>query len=124
MSDIDVELKRLFDERLEAMEPPLPTSRRRHRRLRVATAAATAALAFAGAALAIDVNSVAAANGADCATFLTKVQVWAQSHRSDLAWTDHRAARVELAKLVAESGCSPHDATHDASHSGHSGPHH
>lgn len=118
MSDIDIELKRLFDERLEAHTPPLRTKRRAHNRLRIAAAAAIATLTLAGAGLVFDVNSVAAANGADCANFLTKVQVWTQIHRSDLAGTDHSAARAELARLVAESGCSPHDSTHDASHSG------
>ena len=122
MTDIDAEVKRLFDERLAGVNPPPLTTRQRRRPLRVAAAAATAALVFAGAALAMDVNSVAAANGADCATFVAKVQLWAQSHRSDLAGGDHSAAKAELAKMVAESGCSPHDATHDASHTG--GPHH
>ena len=122
MTDIDVALKRLFDERLGGMEPPAPTTRRPRRRLRVAMAAVTGAVVFGGAALAIDVNSVAAANGADCASFPTKVQLWALSHRSDLAGTDHSAAKAELARMVADSGCSPHDATHDASHTG--GAHH
>ena len=122
MTDIDTELKRLFDARLEGVKPPPLIAGGQRRRLRVAAAAATAALVLAGAAFAVDVNSVAAANGADCATFVTKVQLWAQSHRSDLAGTDHSAAKAELAKMVAASGCSPHDATHDASHGG--GPHH
>ena len=91
MTDLDVDLKRLFDERLEGVKPPPLTSRRQRRRLRLAAASATAALA------------VAAANGADCATFPAKVQVWAQSHRSDLAGTDHTAAKAELAKMVAET---------------------
>jgi hypothetical protein len=121
VTDIDVELKRLFDDRLEPMKPPPRTMRRTSGRLRVAAAAATAAVVIAGAGLAIDVNSVAAANGVDCAGFLTKLHVWAQSHRGDLVGTDHSAAKAELAKMVAESGCAPHDATHDASHIG---PHH
>ena len=121
MSDIDVELKSLFDERLRTLNPPPRTRRPRRTRLGVAAAAATATLVLAATAVAMDVNSVAAANGVDCANFYTKVQVWAQSHRSDVAGTDHSAAKAELARMVAESGCSPHDSTHNASHAG---PHH
>jgi hypothetical protein len=121
MTDIDMELKRLFDQRLGALTAPSPTVRPAPSRLRRAAAAVTVIVVFAGAGLVFDVNSVAAANGADCAGFLTKVQVWAQSHRNDLVGTDHAAAKAELAKLVAESGCPRHDATHDASRIG---PHH
>ena len=121
MTDVDADLKRLFDERLDGLKPPPRIRRRPRRHLGVAAATATAAVVVVGAALAIDVNSVAAANGADCATFPTKVQVWAQSHRTDFAGTDHAAAKAELAKMVAASGCSAHDATHDANHTG---PHH
>jgi len=125
VTDIDADLQSLFDDRLRGMTPPPRPARRARRNLRVAAAAAIATLVFAGVGLAMDVNSVAAANGADCAGFLTKVQVWAQSHRSDLAGTDHSAAKAELAKMVANSGCTPHDATHDASHvRSHTGPHH
>ena len=118
MTDIDVELKRVFDDRLEPMKPPPPARPRTGRRLRIAAAAATATVVIAGAGLAIDVNSVAAANGVDCAGFLTKLHVWAQGHRGDLVGMDHSAAKAELAKMVSESGCAPHDATHDASHTG------
>jgi hypothetical protein len=121
VTDIDMDLKRVFDERLRAVTPPPRTRRRPRGRLRVVAAAAIATLAFAGVGLAMDVNSVAATNGVDCASFLAKMQVWAQSHRSDLAGTDHSAAKAELAKMVASSGCAPHDATHDQSHTG---PHH
>ena len=121
MSDIDTEVKRLFDERLGTLTPPPRTERRARRGLRVAAAAAIATLGFAGAGLVVNVNAVAATNGVDCANFLTKVQVWAQSHRSDLAGTDHSAAKAELATLVAASGCSPHDSTHDSTHTR---PHH
>lgn len=75
-----MELKRLFDKRLQGVEPPARTSRRRRRQLRVAAAAVSGTVAMAAGALAIYVNSVAAANGADCGSLLTKVQVWAQSH--------------------------------------------
>ena len=121
MTDIDMELKRLFDQRLGALTPPSTSRRPAPRRLGLAAAAVTVTLALAGGALVFDVNSVAAANGADCASFLTKVQVWAQSHRNDLVGTDHAAAKAKLAKLVAESGCPRHDATHDARRIG---PHH
>ena len=121
MTDVDMELKRLFDQRLGALTPPPRSGRRAPPHARLASAALAVTLAIAAGGLVFDVNSVAAANGADCASFLTKVQVWAQSHRNDLAGADHSAAKAELAKLVAESGCSPHDATHDASHAG---PHH
>ena len=121
MTDIDLDLKRVFDERLRAVAPPPPTKRRPRKRLRFAVAAAIATVAFTGVGLATDVNSVAATNGVDCASFPTKLRVWAQSHRSDLAGTDHSAAKAELAKMVAASGCAPHDATHDRSHTG---PHH
>lgn len=121
MNDIDVQLKALFDQRLGALEPPPHTTHPTRRPVRVLAAAATAVIAVAGVGLVMDVNSVAATNGADCANFLTKVQVWAQSHRSDLAGTDHSAARAELARMVAASGCAPHNAGHDASHTG---PHH
>ncbi len=119
-SDIDMELKRLFDERLRTAAPA-NTRRAAHPRLRAAAMVATAAVVVAGAGVVVDVNSVAATNGVECSSFLTKLQVWAQSHGSDLAGTDHSAARAELAALVARSGCSPHDASHDASHTG---PHH
>jgi len=121
MSDIDTELKRVFDERLGAETPPARARRRRRRPLRTVASAAIATLTIGVALVVLDVNSVAATNGADCADFLTKVQVWAQSHRSDLAGADHSAAKAELAKMVAATGCSPHGATHDASHTG---PHH
>jgi hypothetical protein len=122
VSDIDMDLKRVFDERLRPVAPPPRTKRRPRKRLRVAAAAAAmATVAFAGVGLAMDVNSVAATNGLDCASFPTKLQVWAQSHRSDLAGTDHSAAKAELAKMVAASGCAPHDATHDRSQTR---PHH
>jgi hypothetical protein len=71
----------------------------------------------------MNVNAVSAANGADCADFLTKVQVWAQVHWSDLSLTDHSAAKAELSRIVAQSGCPVHDSSHDRTHSG-SGPHH
>jgi hypothetical protein len=115
MSDIDSDLKRLFDDRLAAMVPPPRTARPRWRR-GIGPTAAIVTLTLVGTALALDVNSVAASSGADCASFLTKVQVWAQVHRSDLPWTDHTAGRAELAKMVAASGCSPHDSTHDRTH--------
>lgn len=115
MSDIDADLKRMFDERLAAAVPP-PRSAHRGRRRGVFPAAALAALILVATALALDVNGVAAASGADCASFLTKVQVWTQVHRSDLPWADHSAAKAELAKVVAASGCSPHDSTHDRTH--------
>jgi hypothetical protein len=121
VSDIDMDLKRVFDERLRAVAPPPRTKRRPRKRFRIAAAAAIATVALAGVGLAMDVNSVAATNGLDCASFPTKLQVWVQSHRSDLAGTDHSAAKAELAKMVAASGCAPHDATHDRSHTG---PHH
>ena len=121
MSDIDMDLKRVFDERLRAVAPPPLTKRRPHKRLRIAAAAAIATAAFAGVGLAMDVNSVAATNGLDCASLPTKLQVWAQSRRSDLAGTDHSAAKTELTKMVAASGCASHDATHDRSQTG---PHH
>jgi hypothetical protein len=121
VNDMDMEVKHLFDERLGALAPPPRTERKPRRRLRVAAAAAIATFAFAGAGLVVDVNAVAATNGADCANFLTKVQLWAQSHRSDLTATDHSAAKADLARLVAASGCSPHGASHDSMHTG---PHH
>jgi len=118
---LDTDLKRLFDEGLGAVTPP-PRPRRRPRgRFQVAAAAAIAIVAFAGVGLAMDVNSVAATNGLDCAGFTTKVQLWAQSHRSDLPGTDHSAAKAELGRMVAESGCAMHDPTH---HRSHAGPHH
>ena len=115
MSDVDADLKRIFDERLAATVPP-PRSTYRRRRRGVFPAAATAMLILVATALALDVNAVAAASGADCASFLTKVQVWTQVHRGELPWTDHSAAKAELAKVVATSGCSPHDSTHDRTH--------
>lgn len=121
MTDIDMDLKRLFDERLGAVTPLPRRGRRAHRSFRIAVGAGIAALVIAGAGVAADVNTVAATNGLGCADFLTKVQAWAQIHRSDLARTDHSAAKAELAKMVAEAGCAPHDAAHDRSHIG---PHH
>jgi len=114
MSDLDADLKRMFDERLASMAPP-PRAARPPRR-RGVLSAAIATLALVGMALALDVNSVAASSGADCAGFVTKVQVWAQVHRADLPWTDHSAAKAELARMVATTGCSPHDSTHDSTH--------
>ena len=121
MSDIDADLKNLFDERLGGLNPP-PRSRRHARRRggRVAAVAATAALALT-AAFAMEVNAFADATGMGCADFQTKVQVWAQGHWSN-PFGDHSAAKAELANMVAASGCSVHDSNHDASHSG--GPHH
>ena len=121
MSDIDSDLKNLFDERLGGLHAPArskPRARRRGRR--VAVVAATAAIALT-AAFAVEVNAFADTTGVGCANFQTKVQVWAQGHWSN-PFGDHPAAKAELAKMVAASGCSVHDSNHDASHS--AGPHH
>src|SRR5919204_4915030 len=70
MTDIDMELKRLFDQRLGALTPPPRSGRRAHPHARLASAAVAVTLAIAAGGLVFDVNSVAAANGADCASFL------------------------------------------------------
>lgn len=119
-NDIDLDLKRVFDTRLTGITPPQRPARGARSRARLALTAGLVTLALVGAGFAFDVNSAAAATGAGCADFGTKVQVWAQAHRADAA-TDHAAARAELAKLVADSGCDLHDGTHT---SPPSGPHH
>ena len=118
MTDVDLDLKRLFDERLGGMSAGPRPKRRARGGARVVAGAAAGAIVLVGAGFALDVNQVAASSGADCAGFLTKVQIWAQSHRTGLGVTDHEAARAELAKMVAQSGCSPHPSNHDGTHSG------
>ena len=115
MSDVDPDLKRLFDRQLAALTPPPPVAHHR-RQPSIVPAAAAGILVLVGTAFAFNVNSVAAASGADCASFLTKVQVWAQVHRSELPWTDHSAAHSQLAAMISATGCSPHDSTHDQNH--------
>lgn len=122
MSDIDMELKAVFDQRLSAVQPPPRAKPMPRRRMRVVAAVVAATVAAAGAGFVLDINAVAATSGADCASFPAKVQIWAQAHRGGLAQLDHPASRAEFAKMVADSGCSPHSQSHDHTHSG--GSHH
>ena len=81
-NDLDLELKQVFDERLSTFQAP---ERRRHSsaRSRFIAGVATVLLVFSGAAFASDVNTVAAANGVDCANALEKIQVWVRWHADE-----------------------------------------
>ncbi len=81
-NDLDLELKQVFDERLSTFQAP---ERRRHSsvRSRLIVGVATVLLVFSGAAFASDVNTVAAANGVDCANALEKIQVWVRWHADE-----------------------------------------
>ena len=103
-NDLDFQLKQVFDERLGRFDAP-PRRRRSRSWRRLAVGAAIASLMFAGAGVAVDVNTVAAANGAGCANVLEKVQLWAHSHGGAAAKID--TDRL-LAKLAAHGGCEKH----------------
>ena len=106
-SDLDLELKQVFDERLGSFQAP---ERRRHSRMRsrLIVGVATVLLVFSGTAFASDVNTVAAANGVDCANPLEKIQVWVRWHADEASHAGkaptHDADHL-LAKIAAHGGC-------------------
>ena len=107
-NDFDAQLKQVFDERLSRFQAPARRQRSRSWR-RPAIAVATASLIFAGAAFATDVNTVAAANGVDCANAVEKIQLWVSLHADDAshagkARPPHDADHL-LAKIAAHGGC-------------------
>ena len=107
-NDLDVQLKRAFDERLSRFQAPARRHRSRSWR-HAAIGVATGLLIFAGAAFATDVNTVAAANGVDCANAVEKIQLWVSLHADDAshagkARPPHDANHV-LATIAAHGGC-------------------
>lgn len=107
-NDLDLQLKQVFDERLSSFQAP-----ERHRgsrlRRRLVVGVATASLVFAGAAFASDVNTVAAANGVDCANAIEKIQVWVRSHADEASHAGKDLPPLDtnrlLAKIAAHGGC-------------------
>ena len=75
MTDIDMELKRVIDQRLSQFEPP--ARRKRARSWRMAVIAAVAAVVIALGGVALDMSTVAAASGVDCPNLIAKVEFWA-----------------------------------------------
>ena len=101
MSDIDFELKRVFDERLERYHG---TPRARGRRLpRAVLGVPLAFLVFGGAGLALDATQVAAANGVSCPDVFATVKLWAQAKAIDPA---SGPSKQEMAAFVQRSGCT------------------
>jgi hypothetical protein len=101
-NDVDLELKQVFDERLSTFQAP-ERHRRSRLRSRLVVGVATASLVFAGVAFASDVNTVAAANGVDCANAIEKIQVWVRWHADEASHagralpthdTDHLSANT------------------------------
>ena len=101
MSDIDFELKRLFDERLERYRAA-PHARGKQM-LRPALGAALALLVFGGAGLALDANQVAAVNGVSCPDVFATVKLWAQAKATD---PTSAPSKPEMAAFVERSGCT------------------
>jgi len=98
-----MDLKRAFDRRLGTFIAPWPARRSRASRIsRVLIGAGVATLIFAGGGLALDVESVAAANGG-CGNVLTKLQMWSATKLSgDMTTLEIKAT---IAKIARESGC-------------------
>ena len=104
--DLDLQLKQVFDERLSRFA--VVTRRRRSRPWRVlAVGIAAASLTLGGAAFAADVNTVAAANGAECAHAFAKLQLWVQSHAGDPA-ARHQLSGEHHPIIVPDGGCQGH----------------
>ena len=103
MSDLDVDLKRAFDQRLRGYIAPSPTMRpRASRSARILVGAGVATLIFAGAGLALDVESVAAANGGGCVNLVAKLEMWVKKMTGELTPLD---VKTHLAKIAREAGC-------------------
>jgi hypothetical protein len=103
--DLDLQLKQVFEERLSRFD--VAPRRRRPRTWRVlAVGIAAASLTLGGAAFAADVNTVAAANGAECAHVFAKIQLWVQSHAGDPA--SHQLAGEHHAITAVDGGCHGH----------------
>jgi len=103
--DLDLQLKQVFDEQLSRFGVA-PRRRRSHLWRVLAVGIAAASLTLGGAALAADVNSVAAANGAECAHAFAKIQLWVQSHAGEPA-ARHQPVG-EHHPIVASGGCPGH----------------
>jgi len=105
--DRDLQLKQVFDERLSRFDAP--TRRRRsHVWRRLAVGVATVSLIFAGAAFATDVNTVAAANGAECAHAFAKLELWVRSHAGELAVRHQPDGGEHHPNIIADGGCQGH----------------
>ena len=103
MTDLDMELKRACDQRLHRYIAPSPAARPRASRVtRVLVGTGIATLIFAGAGLAMDVQSVAAANGGGCVNLVAKLEMWVKKVTGDLTLLDVKA---HLAKIAREEGC-------------------
>ena len=101
--DLDPQLKEAFDDRLGRFD--VATRRRRPRPWRVlAVGIAAASLTLGGAAFAADVNTIAAANGAECAHVFAKVQLWVQSHAGDSA-ARHQVSGEHHLIIATEGAC-------------------
>ena len=103
MTDLDMDLKRAFDRRLASFTPPTPAARPRpSRSARVLFGAGVATLIFAGAGLAMDVQSVAAANGGGCVNLVAKLEMWVKKVTGELTPLD---VKTYVTKLAREDGC-------------------
>ena len=101
--DLDLQLKQAFDDRLGRFD--VATRRRRSRPWRVlAVGIAAASLTLGGAAFAADVNTIAAANGAECAHVFAKVQLWVQSHVGD-STARHQVSGEHHWIIATEGAC-------------------
>jgi hypothetical protein len=104
--ELDVQLKQVFDERLSRFD--VATRRPRSRLWRaLAVGIVAGSLTLGGAAFAADVNTVAAANGAECAHAFAKLQLWVQSHASDTT-ARHQLVGEHHPITAADGGCQGH----------------
>jgi hypothetical protein len=101
MTDIDTQLKRVFDDQLSRFQAP--PRRQRSRTWGVTVTAAIATLVFALAGVALDVNRVAAANGIDCANLMQKVEFWTNAK---IKPGPEGPTAQQLKTWIEEGGCA------------------
>lgn len=99
-NDLDLQLKRAFDDGLNRFPVP-PRLRRSHGWRRLVVGVATASLIFACAGFASDVSATAAANGAACANVIAKLQLWAHERNFKVPLDTTRLVE----NMVADGGC-------------------
>jgi hypothetical protein len=100
VTDIDMDLKRVFDDRLGRFEAR--PRQRRPRWTRLAVGVAIATLVLAGTGILLESDSVAAANGVSCANLLVKVQFWTQAAALGKAGLPNKD---EIQRFATENGC-------------------
>jgi len=102
--DVDMELKRVIDQRLARFTPPTRRSGvgRGPRGVQVAVAATIVGLVLSASGILLSANVFAAANGVDCADVFAKARVWAQAQTID---ANAGPTKEAMGRIVADSGC-------------------